>query len=238
MNLPVVILAGGLATRLGNIAKKIPKSLIEIAGQPFISHQLRRIKEQNISDVVICVGHLGDEIKEYVKTGQQYGLKIVYSEEKAENLLGTGGAVVNALPKIDNDAFFIQYGDSLLDVEYKAVCKSYFKSQLPSLMVTYQNCNQWDKSNVEVADGQIQIYSKNMINQKMTYIDYGLGVLSKGVFAKKEHGMKFDLSEIYEKLAGRGELAMFEAKKRFYEIGSSEGILECEQVLSRGDHAQ
>ena len=117
--IPIAILAGGLATRLRPLTETIPKSLIEVGGEPFIVHQLRELSRQGVKDVVVCLGHLGEQIKSFVKDGSEYGVRVRYSYE-TQNLLGTGGAIRNALPLL-NDEFFVLYGDSWLDIDYSSV---------------------------------------------------------------------------------------------------------------------
>ena len=103
--LPVAILAGGLATRLRPMTDRVPKSLLRIAGRPFIFHQLELLKNQGVDRVVLCVGHLGDQVKAAVGDGRALGLAINYSFDGGE-LLGTGGALKRALPLL-GDRFFV-----------------------------------------------------------------------------------------------------------------------------------
>ena len=86
-----MILAGGLATRMKPITEKIPKSLIELKGKPFIIHQLSYIKSQGIQKIVLCIGHLGHMIQSLIGNGEALGLDIQYSLD-GDKLLGTGGA--------------------------------------------------------------------------------------------------------------------------------------------------
>ena len=107
MTLPVAILAGGLGTRLGNETLNKAKILIDIAGKPFISRQLNYLSDQGIKDIVICVGHLGHQIKDYIGNGSKYNLKVSYSED-GDQLLGTGGSIKKACKILDKN-FFILY---------------------------------------------------------------------------------------------------------------------------------
>src|ERR1700693_3124601 len=113
--IPVAILAGGLATRLRPVTEAIPKSLIEVAGEPFIAHQLRLLRREGIRRVVICVGHLGDMIRAFVDDGARFGLDVAYSFD-GSMLLGTGGALRQALPLLE-EPFYVLYGDSYLDID-------------------------------------------------------------------------------------------------------------------------
>ena len=227
--LPIVILAGGLATRLRPITETIPKSLLEVAGEPFIAHQLRELARQGIENVVLCVGHLGEQIENFVKDGSEYGVRLQYSYE-TNNLLGTGGAIRNALHLL-NDEFFVLYGDAWLEIDYLSVYESFHDSGCSALMTVYRNEGRWDISNVEMLERRIRLYSKTRHNPRMTHIDYGLGILKQEVFEHYSEGSMFDLAEIYESLSESEQLASFEATNRFYEIGSHDGLRELNEIL-------
>lgn len=228
--LPVAILAGGLATRLRPATDKIPKSLIEIAGRPFIFHQLELLKRQSIERVVLCVGHLGEQLEAAVGDGKTMGLSVVYSYER-DKLLGTGGALKLALPLLGND-FFVLYGDSYLPCSFAEVQAAYEAAREPALMTVFRNDDRWDKSNASLRDDNLLEYNKNSPRPRMTHIDYGLGVLSAAVLAKYRDGEVVDLADIYQELSLSGRLAGFEAGERFYEIGSRDGIVDAEEYLA------
>ena len=111
MDIQVVILAGGLATRLGDLTKNRPKSLVEIQGKPFLAYQLELLKNDGITDIVLCTGHLGTQIEETFGDGSNYGMHIRYSREN--KTAGYAGALKNAGPLL-NDIFTVMYGDSYL----------------------------------------------------------------------------------------------------------------------------
>src|SRR5215216_612376 len=93
---PVAILAGGLATRLRPITEKIPKSLVPVAGRPFLAHQLDLLRSRGIRRAVLCVGHLGEMIQRDFGDGSAHGVALGYSFD-GPKLLGTGGAIQQAL---------------------------------------------------------------------------------------------------------------------------------------------
>lgn len=227
--LPVAILAGGLATRLRPITETIPKALIEIAGEPFVNHQLRYLKKQGISTVVLCIGYLGEMIQAVVGDGAQFGLQVHYSFD-GPKLLGTGGAIKAALPMLGPN-FYIFYGDSYLPIEFEPVEKAYFSSNKLGLMTVLRNNNQWDKSNVIYENGLLVEYNKELVKSNMSYIDYGLGILRAEVFNAYPEGESFDLSKVYNDLSLKNQLFGFEVQDRFYEIGSHQGIVETEEYL-------
>ena len=228
--LPVVILAGGLATRLRPITETIPKSLVEVAGRPFLAHQLKLLRARQVTEVILCVGYLGEMIQRSFGDGSEYGVKIRYSYDGPE-LLGTGGAVRNALPMLP-ESFFVLYGDSYLPIDYQEVAQAYAGSGQPALMTVFANQDAWDKSNVWFEKGDIKLYSKKQRIPQMRYIDYGLSVCSRELFESSEFERAFDLAALLEMLSENGKLAGFEVHQRFYEIGSHQGLQELDQILS------
>jgi N-acetyl-alpha-D-muramate 1-phosphate uridylyltransferase len=231
MSLSVVILAGGLATRLGKITEKVPKSLVEVAGQPFICRQLDYLRKQGIQKITICIGFLGEMIESVVGKGSQFGLEVTYSHDGSKPL-GTGGAIKKALPLLD-ESFFVLYGDSYLPVNFLSVEKAFRDSQKSALMTILKNTDQWDKSNVSYLNGELVEYNKDSPSPDMNYIDYGLGILSKGLFECYEDDHPFDLSEIYKSLSHQSALEGYPVNHRFYEIGSYQGLNETTQFFSK-----
>jgi NDP-sugar pyrophosphorylase family protein len=227
---PVVILAGGLATRLRPITQHVPKSMVEVHGEPFIAHQLRLLRRQGVHEVVLCVGHLGEQIIDAVGDGEEFGLSVQYSFD-GPRLLGTGGALRQALPKVSGLAFFVLYGDSYLECDYEAVQAAFVDSGKLALMTVCRNDTQWDASNVEWADGHILTYDKQNRTPRMKHIDYGLGVFARQAFERTPAKEPWDLAELYQDLLRRKQLAAFEASERFFEIGSPAGLAETRKYL-------
>lgn len=127
----IAILAGGLATRLRPVTTTIPKSMIEVAGKPFIAHQLELVKRNNIENVVICASFLGEQIEEYLGDGKSFDLNIQYSFD-GDELLGTGGALKKSL-NILGDSFFVMYGDSYLSTDFQSINEYFFQKTNPDL---------------------------------------------------------------------------------------------------------
>jgi MurNAc alpha-1-phosphate uridylyltransferase len=231
MMLPVAILAGGLATRLRPMTDRVPKSLLSIAGRPFIFHQLELLKNQGINRVVLCVGHLGDQIRAAVGDGRSHGLAITYSFD-GDELLGTGGALKRALSLL-GDEFFVLHGDSYLPCAFAPIQSAYEAARRPALMTVLRNDNQWDKSNVVFRNGELILYDKQCPRPDMSHIDFGLYVLSSDVFLTYGESKVLDLADICQELSKTGRLTAVEVSERFYEIGSSRGIRDTEEFLSR-----
>jgi len=224
MTPPVAILAGGLATRLRPITETIPKSLVDVCGEPFVAHQLRLLRSHGIDDVVLCVGYLGEQIEQVVGSGSAFGLRVRYAFD-GEQLLGTGGAVRRALAML-GDEFFVLYGDSYLLCDYQAVLRSFRASGKLALMTVYRNEGKYDTSNVQYEAGAIQRYDKTARSPAMRHIDYGLGLFRRETFAEVPEGACLDLAKLYQTLLAKGQLAGYEVTERFYEIGSVAGLEE------------
>lgn len=231
-DLPVAILAGGLATRLRPITEKVPKLLVEVAGEPFFSHQLRLLKKNGLTRIVLCVGHLGEMIVDQYGDGSKWDVRIDYSFD-GPKLLGTGGALIRALPKL-GDAFYVLYGDSYLPVDYRDVGRRFLASGQPGLMTVFENREAYDASNVWFEDGRIKLYSKKEKLPQMRHIDYGLGVFQAAAFAGYPVDAIVDLATVQGDLCARGGLAGYEVRERFYEIGSPAGLKELDQLLRTG----
>jgi NDP-sugar pyrophosphorylase family protein len=228
-NWPVAILAGGLATRLRPATENTPKALLRVAGEPFIIHQLRLLRSHGFRKAIICVGYLGDMIETEVGDGSSLGMQIVYSSE-GSTLLGTGGALRRALPKL-GEQFLVIYGDSYMPVDYSAIVKAFMLSRKPALMTVLENEGRWDASNVWFEGGEIHSYEKKRPSPEMRYIDYGIAVLSAAVFASFPDNVPFDLADVYSHLVSAGQMAAYEVKQRFYEIGSRQGLAELDSLL-------
>jgi len=226
---PAAILAGGLATRLRPVTGTVPKAMVEVAGKPFIHHQLDLLKRKGIRRAVVCAGHLGEQIQAYVKNGSSLGLTVSYSFDGA-SLLGTGGALRKAAPLL-GDVFWVTYGDAYLDADYAAVLEFFRGRSSPGLMTVYHNENQWDQSNILYAGGQILNYDKKRPTPDMKHIDYGLSLLSREVLDGIPAGKAFDLADLYAALVKSGQMLGYEVDRRFYEIGSPEGLRETRAYL-------
>lgn len=227
---PVLILAGGKATRLGEVAKTIPKALVPLAGRPFLDHQFAELHAQGVREVVMCLGHFADQIRAYAGDGARFGLRVRYSDDGPAPL-GTGGAVRRALPLLP-ERCFVLYGDSLLDVSYAAVLAAQPSGALGTMTV-FRNNDSFDKSNVVFRNGRLIRYSKRDTTPDMTHIDYGLSLLRRTAIERIPADAPSDLAELYTALVAAGEMVGFEVTERFYEIGSPAGLREAEEFVLR-----
>ncbi len=226
---PVAILAGGVAKRLGPSTASVPKALIEVAGRPFIDHQLRLLRRHGVRRVVLCVGHLGEQIERHVKDGAAHGLDVRYSRD-GDRLLGTGGALRRAGPLL-GEVFWVTYGDTLLDFDYRATLAEFLRGNALGLMTVLRNDNRWDRSNVLFLDGALVRYDKTHPTPDMEHIDYGAALLRRRALERIPAEGPYDLGDLYQTLASGGALAGVEVTRRFYEIGSPDGLAETRAFL-------
>jgi MurNAc alpha-1-phosphate uridylyltransferase len=226
---PVCILAGGLGTRLGDQVRSMPKPLLEVAGEPFLHHQLRLLKRYGAREVVLCVGYLGEQIEERIGS-ERFGLKIAYSYDGSEPL-GTLGAVRGAAPQL-GARFLVLYGDTYLRTDYAAAAVAWERSGREAMMTVLRNEGRWDTSNALFDGERVTAYDKRAPTAEMRWIDYGLGGLLAGALDSVGPDVS-DLAELYGELARRGELFGFEATERFYEIGTPASLEETSAFLSR-----
>jgi N-acetyl-alpha-D-muramate 1-phosphate uridylyltransferase len=225
---PVCILAGGLGERLGARTASTPKPLLEVAGQPFLLHQLHLLASHGAERVVLCVGYRGELIEERIGRARS-GITIDYSYDSPQ-LDGTLGAIRRALP-ILGDRFLVLYGDTYLRIDYGAAVTSWIQSRQPAMMTVLHNDGRWDTSNVLYSPGRVVAYDKHNPTPEMHWIDYGLGGLEPSALSAVGPG-EADLAELYHRLAAAGRLHGFEATERFYEIGTPESLEQTDAFLA------
>jgi NDP-sugar pyrophosphorylase family protein len=227
-----IILAGGLGTRLRPISETIPKALVPVAGRPFIEYQIELFHARGVRDLIVCTGHLGHLIEEHLGDGRRFDVSIRYGFER-DRLLGTAGAVKNIEPLLE-DAFFVQYGDSYLLVDYRAVMACFRQRDAPGLMVVYRNHDRWGRSNVVVDGDRVCVYDKSRKWPAMVHIDFGVSAFRREAFAGIAAGVTTDLSIVHQALIEQRQLLAYETSHRFYEVGSPEGLQEFESFVRSG----
>ncbi len=229
----VVILAGGLATRLGERVKTVPKALLPIAGRPFLAWQLETLARSGYREVLLCIGHFGDQIRDFLGDGSAFGLTAAYSED-GPRLLGTGGALRRALGLLA-PRFLVTYGDSYLPFDYAGPLRDLeAHPEALGTMSVFENAGEWDSSNTEVRGELVARYEKGSRDRALSYIDYGAIALDRSVIAGRESGAVFGLDVVQTELAQQGKLRAYVAHERFYEVGSELGIRDLETKLSAG----
>jgi N-acetyl-alpha-D-muramate 1-phosphate uridylyltransferase len=226
----VVLLAGGLGTRLGPLTAQLPKALIPVNGKPFLAHVIELLKEHGLTRLLVLHGYRGDQLERAFGDGSALGVQLSFRPDGPQ-LLGTGGALRGALPMLE-EQFFVLYGDTYLDIDYGAVETAFRRSGKPALMTVFRNSGQFDKSNVVLREGELLVYDKKNRLPEMDYIDYGLAALRREVIAELPAGDPRDLADLYSRLVRERRMAGFEVFQRFYEIGTPAGLAETAAYLA------
>lgn len=221
----IAIMCGGLATRLSGLAKNIPKSMIDIEGKPFLEYQIEMLKKHNITDIVLCVGHLSNKIEDYFGHGSKFGVNIKYGYD-GDKLLGPIGAIKNA-ESLLNDVFFIMYGDSYLSVDFQKAYSFFKEHDKLGLMVVYKNNNKYDKSNLIIKNNMVVGYGE----KEAVYIDYGTSIISKKALELVPENTIYSTGQFFSDLISKKELLAFEADKRFYHIGNPDTLEELRSFI-------
>ena len=228
-HIPAALLAGGLATRLRPITETIPKALVEVASKPFIDHQLELLRRNGIRRIVLCLGYLGEQVEAHLGDGSRFGMELRYSYD-GDKLMGTAGALRRAAHLLD-DFFWVMYGDSYMDIDYRAALDDFARRDAAGMMTVLRNNNRWDRSNVVFRDGKLLRYDKRQQTPDMQYIDYGVAILRREVLDGIPADRPSDLADLYSKLVADGRMAAHEVTNRFYEIGTPASLEEARRYL-------
>jgi NDP-sugar pyrophosphorylase family protein len=225
------IVAGGLGTRLGPLTARVPKSMVEVHGRPFLGWQLDLLRHHGVTDVLLCVGHQADIIRDYAGDGSAFGVRIRYSDE-ADRRLGTAGALRWAEPLMA-DAFFVIFGDSYLLLDYRAVMEHFLARDRRALMAVYRNEGRWGASDVRIDGGLVTAYASPP-DPGMVHINMGLSVLRREALGALVRGRPASLQDLFAPLIAQRQLLAYETDQRFYEIGSPAGLAELERLAAEG----
>ena len=229
-----VILAGGLGTRLWPVTKEIPKPMVPVAGVPYLEHQLRLLRDQSVTDIVLLTGYLGDQIEEHFGTGRSMGLTLRYSRE--ESPLGTGGALRQAADLLA-DKFLVIYGDSYLPIQYPTALDALGNSRARGLLVVYDNRlgDTSVKNNVAIDDDRrVILYSKDSTDQnELNYVEAGVSTFRRSVLDLIPGVGKVSLEEeVFPELIARRELIALPTNQRFYDIGTPDRLKVIENLFT------
>jgi MurNAc alpha-1-phosphate uridylyltransferase len=252
------VLAGGLSTRMRPRTLTVPKSMLEVAGRPFVDWQIEQLAASGLGEVVMCIGHLGQQIRAHVGDGARYGIRVLWSEDGADDgakasapdsaqnttenitenttentrgLLGTAGALRAALPLLA-PTFLVTYGDSYLPFDYTAPLRILnAHDDCDGVMAVYKNDGKWDQSNVETDGVWVIRYEKGVAGGAFDHIDYGATALRREIIAALPPGEPHGLDALGRDLARRKRLRACVAQERFFEIGSPAGLTELDRHL-------
>ena len=228
MNLPVAILAGGLATRLGDIARQVPKALVDVAGTPFAERQIELLARHGVRRIVFLVGHLGERIESTIGDGRRWNVEIQYAYD-GPALLGTGGALRAALDRLGT-RFLVLNGDTYLECDYEAIESAFVAARTEGLM-TISREPRPGRANVRYENGRVVAYDKGTADPRMQHADNGLNGFTSEAFRACPDGA-FDLGVVQRALIARQQLLAIEIPQSYFDMGSPEGLAALAAHLS------
>jgi N-acetyl-alpha-D-muramate 1-phosphate uridylyltransferase len=233
-----VILAGGLGTRMLPRTERVPKLLLPVGGRPFAAWLLERLAAAGFDEALLCIAHLGEMIRDELGDGRAFGMPVRYADE-GPDLLGTAGALRRALPDLA-PTFLVTYGDSYLPFDYAAPLADLDAHPgAQGTMAVFKNDDRWDRSNTRIDGDRVVCYEKRARDAApdpaIDHIDYGATALRRESIAALPAGTPIGLDAVQRDLAARGLLRAFAAPRRFFEIGSPEGLADLEAELTRAE---
>ncbi len=232
-----VVLAGGLGHRMLPQTESLPKSLLPVAGRPFVDWQLAWLAAEHVDHVIMSIGYRGDLIRRHLGNGNRFGLRVSYVDE-GDALLGTGGALRLVVDQeLAAPNFFVLYGDSYLPIHLDEIKTAYSTQSAPVLMTVYRDSEGLEHPNAAFDGVMVTRYQKGLDRppDEMQFVDYGISVWQRHIVESMvPRGATADLADLFFVLSGSGQLAGLEAPERFYEIGSPKGLSDLESRLRAG----
>lgn len=227
-----VILAGGLGTRLRPITERIPKPMVEIAGEPFLARMVRWLAQHDFHRLLLLLGYRGEIVSDFFGDGSRYGVSIEYSYELTP--LGTGGALRNAHEKLE-DEFLLLYGDSYLPIDYRPVVDRFRAFACVGLLVVYDNhlSDTGVTNNVAVdSEGWVTRYAKGKSGPDLRYVEAGVLCFRKEAFAHLPAGQIISLEqELFPQVVRDRQLRAYVTDQRFFDIGTPQRLEEFTATL-------
>jgi histidinol-phosphate phosphatase family protein len=217
-----VILAGGQGTRLKPLTDSIPKPLVPVNDRPFLSYLLQQVKSQGIQDVLVLVGYLADQVREFCGDGSQWGLNITCVESPLE--AETGQRLSDVASLLDSH-FLLMYCDNYWPMDLPRMWDAYRKAGTPAMITVYSNRDGYSRANVRVDDGGlVTAYDPGRSSPDLNGVEIGYALLNNDVVAQIPSGNARFEHTVYPTLSERSALAAFTTDHRYYGVGSFERL--------------
>ena len=224
-----VILAGGRGTRLRPITDTLPKPLVPFHGRPFVSYLLEQLKSQGIQEVLLLVGYLGGQVREYCGDGSRWGLEVDYVEsgEEAE----TGRRLMDAAPQLAPN-FLLMYCDNYWPMPLDEMWRRFSKSNAAAMVTAYNNRDGYTRNNLSIDEGGlVQAYDPGRSSPGLNGVEIGYALQSRQVLDYLPGANVSFEHTVYPALASRGMLRAFQTDHRYYSVGSHESLPLTEAFL-------
>ena len=230
-----VIMAGGKGTRVASVNRDLPKPMLPINGKPVLEYQIECLRRQGIADIILSIGHLGEQIQAYFGDGSRFGVQIAYIREEVP--LGTAGALYYLKGRVRED-FFLINGDLIFDVDFHRLMAFHKQHHAAATLLGHPNDHPYD-SGIIVADANGRVTSWLAREDERGWyrncVNAGIHVLSPGLLKKMDTPKKIDLDrEILRPMLPFGQVYVYHTPEYVKDMGTPERITQVENDLKTG----
>jgi mannose-1-phosphate guanylyltransferase len=219
-----MILGAGRGTRLASLGLEVPKILVEIGGVPLLERQLSYLERQGISNVVVNAHHMAEQVLEFART---YSGPLELDVVVEPRLLGTAGGVRNALDLLGDEAFFVLYGDVLLDAHVRPMLEAHVARDAEATLAVYESDDLAGKGVVEVGSGErVTRFAEKERTSGSGLVNAGLYVLEPSFVAPLERGVELDFGrEVLPAAVDRGaRIFAYRLPRPVIDVGTPETL--------------
>ena len=226
-----VILAGGRGERMRPLTDIRPKPMIEVAGKPFLEHQVLLLRDQGFKKFLFLLGYLPEVVKNYFGDGSKWGVQIEYSVTAVEDL--TGRRVKLAEKKLD-DIFLLVYCDNYWPLPMEKMWARFCAANVPLMVTVYSNKDNYTKSVLKVDDaGFVSVYDKKKKTPDLQGTEISFAIVRKELIEQMPDGNVSFEETLFQPLIAKKQLAAFVTHHRYYSVGDTFRLPITEQFLSR-----
>jgi histidinol-phosphate phosphatase family protein len=226
-----IILAGGQGTRLRPFTNDMPKPMIRFHGKPFLQYLIEMLKDEGVEEIILLVGYLSEKIIEYFGSGEEFGVKIIYSISPIEY---ETGARIREVKHLVADEFLLMYCDNYWPLKINKIYENYVNLKKEAQITVYRNEDLYTKNNCKAnINGVLEIYDKTKSNPELNCVDIGFFILKKEVINLLPEGNVSFENEVITRLVKEKNISAFITEHRYYSVGSIERLKLTEEFLRR-----
>lgn len=225
---PVLILAGGLGTRLRPLTETVPKVLVPALGRPFLDHLLEDLARQGAERFVISVGYLADQIEAHLGDGSDRGYRVEYVRETKP--LGTGGAIARALPGL-GETFVVVNGDTFLELDLAMLVERHSEGETPVTMAAARVPDRGRYGALGLERGRVVAFEEKRPGAGPGWINGGVMAMDRELFDGAPDGPFSLESDWLPSFLGR--IAVFKTEGFFVDMGTHETLETLDEELGR-----
>jgi len=225
-----VILAGGFGKKLGPVNANLPKPLVNVAGQPFIFHLFKQLKNENFTEIIILAGYKSNLFVDLIKNYKETGIKIKVIEQPSN--FDTGARIVHALSHL-NDNFLLLYGDNYCGISIKKLIEAFNKKSKMLQLLAYEDLTNFSRPNLDIdKNSDVTIYDTERKNKNLKYVDIGYMCVNKNIFKNISFSENLSLSrDILPNLVKSKKICAYETYNLYCAVGDMQRLLQARSML-------